>query len=709
VHAFVVYTVSGLATAGIFAITASGLTLTYATTGVFNFAHGAIGMIAAFAYWQLRSQWKVPTLLAFAVVVLVIAPLFGLVLERVVMRRLDGTAEVTKLVATVAVALGLVSLALWIWNPQTFRTVTPLWSRRVVVWGPVRISWNDLVVLGLAALVAVGLRLLLYRTRIGVAMRATVDDPALVARNGSRAVLNGQVAWAIGCALAALAGILVAPKLTLSPLPLTLVIIDAYAAAVIGRLRSLPMTFVGALILGLANDYAIGYLPKLPAGQQYLEGFVAAIPVVVLFTALLLMPTARLRGARLRRTRESSSSPTWRGALFLAAAVVIVAVMLSRVLARGDLFSDTQIWGLALIGLSFVPLVGYAGRISLCQLTFGGIGAVVAAHAGANPLGLIAAAIIAAAVGVLVALPALRLSGIYLALSTAAFAVAADRWIFGLPPFTVFGHRFSLFRDGSVAVTRPRLGPFNLTGDHAFFIAGSVVFGACLLLVVGLRRSRAGQRLLAMRDSPAACATLGMNVRGATLGVFAVSAAMAGLGGAMYGLALQSVAAGRFDLFSGVTLLLAMVVAGVSTIGAAVFAGFFLGGPSLANLFPTLTQLTAITVAFAAIGVGRNPSGFITSYFRPQWDTVVRSPKLLAGVLVGVAALYALRLDGVLDNWNWVVLTLLVIVPAPLIGHLTRARRGTKALGPALDLGPLPGRAQADRPVEVPQVPHGRP
>jgi hypothetical protein len=154
-----------------------------------------------------------------------------------------------------------------------------------------------------------------------------------------------------------------------------------------------------------------------------------------------------------------------------------------------------------------------------------------------------------------------------------------------------------------------------------------------------------------------------------------------------------------------------MVVAGVSTVGAALFAGFFLGGPSLANLFPTLTQLTALTVALAAIGVGRNPNGFITTYLRPQWEAVARSPRLLAGVLVGVAALYALRVGGVLDNWNWVVLTLLVIVPAPLIAHLTRARHGTTSPGPPRveDLGPVGGRAQADRPVEVPPVPHGRP
>ncbi|MCU1377910.1 MAG: inner-rane translocator [Acidimicrobiales bacterium] len=712
---FVVYSISGLTTAGIYAITASGLTLTYTTTGVFNFAHGAVGMIAAFAYWQLRTQWDVPTVLAFAVVVLVLAPLLGLGLERAVMRRLHGTTEVTKLVVTVAVALGLVALALWAWDPGQFRTVTPLWSGRVLVWGVVRVSWNDLTVLVLAGLVAAGLRILLYRTRVGVAMRATVDDPALAVRNGSRAVVNARVAWLTGSALAALAGILVAPKLSLSPLPLTLLIVNAYAAAVIGRLRSLPMTFVGALVLGLANDYGVGYLPRIGVGQQYLRGFVAAIPVVILFAALLALPTARLRGARLLRTRELSSCPTWRGALVLAAAVVVGTAMLSEVLAAGDLFNSTKVWGLALIGLSFVPLVGYAGRISLCQLGFGGIGAVVVAHlgAGGNPLALVAAAVVTAGVGVVVALPALRLSGIYLALSTAAFAVALDRWIFNLPAFTVLGHQVSLFRDGSLDIARPRLGPVDLAGDQAFFIAGAVVFALGLLLVVGVRRSDAGRGLLAMRDSPAACATLGMNVRAATLGVFALSAGLAGLGGALYGMGLQSVAASRFELFSGITILLAMVVAGVGTVGAPVFAGFFLGGPSLANLFPTLTQLTSITVAFAAIGVGRDPNGFIVSHLRPRWEPVARRPRLLAGLLASVAVLYGLRLGDVLDNWSWVVLTLVVVVAAPALARLPRSR--PEEPRPTLEWLGLDGPyrpediAELDRALGLPKVAHGAP
>ena len=102
-----------------------------------------------------------------------------------------------------------------------------------------------------------------------------------------------MLAWAIGCSLAALAGILMAPVLTLSHTVLTLLVVNAYAAAMLGRLRSLPLTFLGALILGLADAYATGYLPT---GNQYLTGLRPAIPVILLFIVLILIPSARLRG-----------------------------------------------------------------------------------------------------------------------------------------------------------------------------------------------------------------------------------------------------------------------------------------------------------------------------------------------------------------------------------------------------------------------------
>jgi branched-chain amino acid transport system permease protein len=676
-HEFIVFTISGLATAGIYAITASGLTLTYTTTGIFNWSHGAIGMIAAFAYWQMRVGWGWPAVPSILVCLFVLAPLLGIAMEAGVMRRLEGTSEASKLVVTLAMALSLLGIAQWIWNPTTYRTLPPLFVGDTLVLGPIRVSYNDLTILIVALVVAIALRVLLYRTRLGVTMRATVDDRTLTALNGSSSVANARAAWIIGCVLAALAGILVAPTLTLSATALTLLIVSAYAASVIGRLRSIPMTFVGALILGLAVSDSVAYLPQNP----YVQGFAGAVPAVVLLIALLALPQSRLRGHRLLRSRELALRPSWRGTAIFGVAVIAGTVMLATVVSTSDLFSLNRVWGLAIIGLSLIPLVGFAGRLSLCQMTFAGIGAAVVGHLGAhgNPVSLIAAAGVCAVVGLIVALPALRLSGIYFALSTAAFAVAMDAWVFPLPAFNLFGHPFAPFGSGSLTFAPFRIGGSVLSGKESQFIVGSIVFALLSIVVVAVRRSGFGQRLMALKDSPAACATLGMNARASTLAVFALSAALAGIGGGLYGEALGSAAPDVFQFFTGLSVLLVMVVVGISSVGAGVACGLFLGGPTLANFFPSLSQLSPVLVGAAGTGVGTTPNGTIPSGLRPVWSAVARRRWLLAAYVVVVVGAWVLRLTGVIDNWTMTWIDLAATVGMPAVPYGIDYRNGIAA------------------------------
>jgi branched-chain amino acid transport system permease protein len=683
VQQFLNYSFSGLTSAAIYAIAATGLVLTYTTTGVFNFAHGAMGMFAAFGYWELRFGWHLPAPIALIISLLVLAPLFGILLEIVIMRGLEGTSETTKLMVSVSVLLALLGAALWIWDPNKSRPFPKFWEGKVVVIAHVRLPYHQVAALLIAGLVAIGLRLLLYRTRAGVSMRASVDDRGLARLNGARPAASAMLAWAIGSSLAALAGILIAPTLSLSALPLTLLIVNAYAAAMIGRLRSLPMTFVGALILGLANDYARGYLTRIHTGQQYIQGFIDTIPIIILFIVLLVLPQARLRGHRVLRTRELAPLPTWRGSLTFCGCVLAGTAMLSGLLGKADLVSSSKIWGIAIIGLSIIPLVGFAGQISLCQLSFAGIGAVVVAHLGnsGNPLALLWAAVIAGLVGALVALPALRLSGIYLALSTAAFAVAMDRWIFPLPRFTIFGHRFDLFQSGSLTIHRTRLFGLKVEGDKAYFIFGAVAFCLLALLVVYIRRSNFGQRLLAMKDSPAACATLGLNLTYTKLAVFATSAAIAGLGGAIYGGAIRTAPGGDsgvFQFFAGLTILMLMVIGGINSIGAALFGGIFVGVPLISNLqghFHSLKQLPTVLPGLAGIGLGKNPNGFIVSDIRPRWEVVFEEPAAIAILLATLFGIWVLRVMNVITNWPFALLCLAVLAVGPLVGEAVRARR----------------------------------
>ena len=199
---------------------------------------------------------------------------------------------------------------------------------------------------------------------------------------------------------------------------LTLLVINGYAAAIVGRLRSLPLTFAGGLALGLIEAYVIWQAPSGVVSQVHI-----ALPIIFLFTMLLVSPEARLRVGR-AAARRPLRVPSLRRSVAMAAGFVAVAAVVSTLLSNRDLYTVSKGLVLALIMLSLVLLTGYGGQISLCQLTFVGIGAFAMGKVGGGDsvLGLVAAAGLTGAVGAVVALPALRLRGLYLALATFAFA-----------------------------------------------------------------------------------------------------------------------------------------------------------------------------------------------------------------------------------------------------------------------------------------------
>lgn len=652
-------TVLGLATAAIFALAASGLVLTYTTTGIFNFAHGAVGMLGAFAYWQLHVAWGWPIPLALAGVLLVAAPALGLVIERVIMRGLHDAPETVRIVVTVSLLIALLGLGQWLWSPKTVHRVPHLFAGRRVTILDVTLTWHHVSAFAVAIAVAVGLRTLLYRTRLGLDMRATVDSRPLAMLNGARPDRAAAAAWAIGCSLAALAGVLIGPLGgQLSHVNLTLLIVSAYAAAMIGRLRSLPWTVAGAVFLGLADSYAIGYLPT---GNAYLTTFRFVIPVVVLFVVLLVLPNPQLPTRAGGASREEVPLPSWRTAAVTAGGIVVVGLVLAGLLGDADALRATRILGVALIALSLVPLTGFAGQVSLCQMSFAAIGALVMAHHGdgGNPLALLLAAAVCAVVGAIVALPALRLSGLYLALATAAFAVFLDRWIFLMPSFEVGSTTVRIFEGGVIAVAPLDVPGLDTSDVQTQLVVLSVVLALSYLLVVAVRRSTFGHRLLAMKDSPAACATLGMDLTRLKLAVFALSAAMAGVGGALYAGTLGSVSPERFNLFESLPLLLVTVVGGISTASGAIFAGLLLGGfPIAIGIWPFLENLNRILPGTMGIALARNPNGAVHDVVA-GYRVLQDAPAALVGLLVTLAAAVAAALTGAITGW---VLTGVVVV-----------------------------------------------
>ena len=656
-------TITGLATAAILAVAAGGLVLTYTTTGIFNFAHGAIGMLGAFAYWQLRFGWDWPAPLALLVLLGVLAPLLGVVIDLLVTRQLHDAPETARVVVSVGLLAAALGVGLWVWNPDVARPLQQFWGNRSVEILGVRVTWHEVIAMATALALALGLRMLLYRTRAGVAMRATVDNQPLATLNGANPRRSTMLAWAIGTATAALAGILISPTIGLSHVSLTLMIVNAYAAAMIGRLRSLPMTFVGAALLGLLDAYALAYLPT---DSVLLAQFRFAIPAVLLFVVLLVLPQSRLRGRTTQRTREIIPRPRWRVSLVTAAVFLAAGVVVSQIVSEPDAISVQRIIAVAIIALSLVPLVGFAGQLSLAQMSFAGIGALVMAHHGHGGAvqGLVLATLLTAAVGALVALPTLRLAGIYLALMTAAFAMLLDQWVFGLESFGLGPWHIRLFEAGSL-----RVDPVDVPGvdtEAGMIVVLSVMFALTYLLVVGVRRSTFGQRLLAMKDSPAACATLGVNTVVLKLAVFTLSAGIAGFGGALYGGALGSINAQNFGFVESLPLLLLTVVGGIGTAAGALIAGLLIGGlPLLVDVAPWFENVNRVLPGTLGIALGRNPNGIslaLREAFAPLW----RARVILAATLAGVAAVVTLRLVDVVSGVPFA----LALVAVPLAGGL---------------------------------------
>lgn len=701
---FLTYTVIGLTTASIYAVAASGLVVTYATSGIFNFAHGAFGMLGAFLYWQLRVDWGWPAPVALAIVLLGIVPLLGAGTERLIMRNLQGVSEVVRISVSISLLLALMGIAQWLWPQDVNRVAAEFFfGEKFKVPGiDVNVTYHQMIAFVVAVGVAVGLRALLFGTRMGVAMRAAVDDRPLARLNGSRPDRTAMLAWSIGAALAGVSGILNAPYQSLSITLLTLLIVNAYAAAIVGRLRSLPMTFVGALILGLGESYAVGYLGQSNAvidgdgpWKVIARFFVTnkdnlrnSMPAILLFIVLMLLPQARLRGLGVQRSREITRLPTMRNALLGGSVLVALVATVSPMLTAADRVYLAQALGLAIIVLSLVPLTGLAGQVSLAQMSFAGLGALALGKWGNyvadndlgsswTLLGLVFAAALAAVVGAIVALPALRLHGIYLALATGAFAVFTSNLVFNQP---------SLFPSASLAVPRVHLPGLSLEGDHAYTVMLAVAFASCGVMVVGLRRSRFGRRLQSMKDSPVACATLGLDLTRTKLAVFALSSAIAGVGGALLTGFSRVASRGDFDFLRSLPVTMIAVVGGVGAVGGALVGGSLLSsfdvirnvfGASAVGVFrffeARMIDVVKPLPGVMGVSLGRNPNGIAEQVgvgFRP----VGESRRATAIAIVGGFALVVFARLELIEHWSFVLaIAVWTLGVVPLLPALVRS------------------------------------
>ena len=550
-NALLPFLILGITAGSVYGLTGTGLVLTYKTSGIFNFAQGAVATTGAYVFYILHDDvLHLPAVPTALICVFVVGPVLGLGMEAMARRLADASATM-KVVATI----GLVLVVQGFFS-ATFGTLArtfPEWlPQRAFDIGGVFVGEDQMIITGIALAATVALFVFFRRTRLGLAMRGVVDNPELLDLGGTSPAVVRRWAWIIGSSFAVLAGILLAPSLNLDATVLTLLVVQAFGAAAIGRFSSLPLTYVGGLVIGIMASVATKYVVT---GSAALAGLPASIPFIVLFLVLVFTPRSKLADRRMSRPRPVAvhAAPA---RVQLAGAVVLAAVLLAvpHLVNAGQLpyWSDglTQV----ILFLSLGLLVRMSGQVSLCQAAFAAIGATTMGHLTAGfglPWGvaLLLAGLAAVPIGAFIAIPAIRLPGVFLALATFGFGVTMEQM--GYPLWLMFGSS-SLGQ----AVNRPAFAQ----GDIAYYYLLLAFVAAASLLVVWLVRSRLGRLLRGMADSPVALATHGTSVLVTRVLVFCVAAFLAGVSGALFGGVVHTVTSSDFASFSSLTLLALLVI-----------------------------------------------------------------------------------------------------------------------------------------------------
>jgi branched-chain amino acid transport system permease protein len=439
-----------------------------------------------------------------------------------------------------------------------------------------------------------------------VGLRAVVDDPELLAMSGASPNRMSQYGWILGFVMAALAGVLLAPVQTtgLNIEAFTLLVVNGYAAAIVGRLKSIPVTFVAAIGIGVAQNYVISYLlPHLP--QSLVPDVTLALPMLFLFIALVTLPSVRLRAVGRLTTMRVPRVAGGKESLIAGVAFYAVCIVAALLFANKTVDGTTVltlggvVMSLGIVGLSLVLLTGYSGQVSLCQFSFMGIGAFVMGKiaGGGSLLGLVAATVICAAVGALVALPTIRLRDLYLALATFAFADAMAQGVF------LDTH---LYGSGGVSIGRIIIPGVSFGSDSAEFLLVTAFFVVAAWMVLAIRRSLFGRRLVALNDSQAAYATVGLNIGITKVTVFALAAGMAGLAGALYGTVQQVVGTSDFDIFPSIIFVLFVTIWSIRTV-----TGAFLAAVTYVAISQIWMNGLGIFAGLGIILIGRAAGGIL--------------------------------------------------------------------------------------------------
>lgn len=573
----------------IYSLMAMGLVLVYKSARFINLAQDQLGAVSVVILGKLAIDFGVPYWVALPAALL-LAVLTGAVVELTVIRRLFHSPRLVLMVASIGLAQLLFALTLL----EQLRA-NPLEVTRAGFPVPrIGIEWNigaflfrdaDFLTLIVVPAIAVGLAAFLRFSTYGQAIRAAADNPDVARLSGISVKRMSTLVWMIAAVLSAVSGILLAPKayglqFGQSSGVLAGLLVRAFAAALFARMTSLPLAFAAGIGVGVIESVALANFDS--AGQVELVIFVAVI-VALLARAQDLARAGRDAeftsgfGAEPRPLhRDVAALP---GVQLLRGGVVAGALLVALVLPLipvGGLNSQSKAFGMSLVagyvivGLSLCLLTGWGGQVSIGQFALVGVGAFAAARLQGLDIPLVLlipiVGLIGAGVAVAIGLPAVRIRGLFLAVSTLAFAVLAAGWAFQEEIFVV--------NPSGVVVSRPDF----LRGERAMYY-----FSLCLAIfftwvVRNYRNSAPGRLLIAVRDNDRAARSDGISATWVRLIAFMLAGFMASVAGVIFALTQERFNATAFPAATSLAVISMVIVGGLGSIPGAILGAVFLFG-----------------------------------------------------------------------------------------------------------------------------------
>jgi ABC-type branched-subunit amino acid transport system ATPase component/ABC-type branched-subunit amino acid transport system permease subunit len=628
---YLLFGVLGLATGSLYGLVALGVVLSYRASGVLNFSAGAVGAVGAFVTYNLRdSSAHIPWELCI-VLGLLSGAVLGALTQVLVMRVLRRSSNISRLVATLgvlSVAQGLIILA---WPSSQNSQIAPIPASFLPA-GPsdlihlfgihgLPITEDRLIILGIVAVLTLVLRLVYSKTMFGLATSAVAENADAAAAGGLSTNTIELTNFVIAGVLAAGAAILLAPIIGLGAATLSLIIIPALAAALVGRFSSFSLTMLGAAVIGIAQTE----IQRFVTNPNY-SGLSDAVPVLIIVIVTILGGRSRLaRGDIVSRLPLPGSG---RVSVGRAALGIVVLVVLCSVVSASWATALAVLFGTAVLVLSFVVVTGFGGQLSLGQAALAGFGAWLSArfYLGGVPLefAILLGMVITVPAGLFVALPALRTRGVTLAVATLALGDLIYSMVLNSSALTGGFNGLVISNEKFLGIN---IDPVEHPQRYALFALLGFVLAA--ILAANVRRGRSGRRMLAVRGNERAAAALGIGVYGAKLYAFGLASAIAALGGVLIAFQANYLNLTQFSVFSSITTIEYAIIGGLGWISGALLGSLGAPGAPISYLFSTLFNFPNWILPLAGLGtifvIAFAPNG-IAALQSEQFRRQVRNP-----------------------------------------------------------------------------------